>query len=258
MDDHLLSLYAQYEEVLNKQKFNTDDLDYDVFKNHIPFLEKLDTVESGGILVFDLCKREHIFISNSMEKLMGYNINEMHEKGNDYFDLRIHPDDIKIILGAGIQYLNLYFSFPIEERINVKFKAINEYRIQNGKGEFIRVVEQFMPLEYDRNYNIWLVVSVFDIIPNANIDHIASSRLHLPEKGELIQYNYIGNKNPLSKREKQVLKYISKGMPSKQIADELFISVNTVNTHRQKIIEKLNVKNTFEAIQFAHKIGLFL
>jgi len=43
---------------------------------------------------------------------------------------------------------------------------------------------------------------------------------------------------------------------SKQIADKLFISVNTVNTHRQRIIEKLNVSNTAEAVQHAGRLGL--
>jgi DNA-binding CsgD family transcriptional regulator len=43
---------------------------------------------------------------------------------------------------------------------------------------------------------------------------------------------------------------------SKQIADKLFLSVNTVNTHRQRIIEKLNVSNTAEAVQYAGRLGL--
>jgi DNA-binding CsgD family transcriptional regulator len=59
----------------------------------------------------------------------------------------------------------------------------------------------------------------------------------------------------LSDREKEVLKLIAGGMISKQIADKLFISVNTVNTHRQRIIEKLNVSNTAEAIRYASEVG---
>jgi DNA-binding CsgD family transcriptional regulator len=61
----------------------------------------------------------------------------------------------------------------------------------------------------------------------------------------------------LSKREKEVLHLISNGMISKEIADKLYISVNTVNTHRQRIIEKLNVSNTYEAIRYAHERGIF-
>ncbi|MDO9040407.1 MAG: LuxR C-terminal-related transcriptional regulator, partial [Bacteroidota bacterium] len=60
----------------------------------------------------------------------------------------------------------------------------------------------------------------------------------------------------LSFREQEILQSLAKGLISKQIADKLFISVNTVNTHRQRIIEKLNVSNTAEAVQYAGRLGL--
>ncbi len=45
-------------------------------------------------------------------------------------------------------------------------------------------------------------------------------------------------------------------MLSKEIAAELHISVNTVNTHRQRILEKLGVGNSIEAVRYAHMLGL--
>ncbi len=60
----------------------------------------------------------------------------------------------------------------------------------------------------------------------------------------------------LTAREKEILGLIAKGLISKQIADQLYISVHTVNTHRQRIIEKLNVSNTFEALTYAANQGL--
>lgn len=258
MSEKLLELFTEYDRVLDRQKFVEDDLNYETFEKHIPFLEQLDTIESGGILVFDLYKREHIFVSKSLEHLLGYDVNEIYKTGNEYFDIRMHPDDQEYILAAAIQYLNYYFSFSKRERPSIKFKAINEYRLKNGAGNYIRAIEQFMPLEFDCHNNIWLVVSVLDAIPSSNLNNGASSRLYLPNTGELMEYLPKSiSINPLSNREKEILHFIAKGLPSKQIADKLFISVNTVNTHRQKIIEKLRVGNTFEALQYAQNIGLF-
>lgn len=48
----------------------------------------------------------------------------------------------------------------------------------------------------------------------------------------------------LSNRELDVLKLLIKGHSNKQIADELFISVHTVITHRKNIIQKLGIKST--------------
>jgi DNA-binding CsgD family transcriptional regulator len=60
----------------------------------------------------------------------------------------------------------------------------------------------------------------------------------------------------LTAREKEVLQLVSKGLISKQIADKLFISVNTVNTHRQRILEKLQADSTIEAIKYASGLGI--
>ena len=52
----------------------------------------------------------------------------------------------------------------------------------------------------------------------------------------------------LSTREHDVLELVLKGKTSQQIADELFISKNTVDTHRRNILEKNNFKSTNELL----------
>ena len=56
---------------------------------------------------------------------------------------------------------------------------------------------------------------------------------------------------PLTKREKEVLKYIAEGLTNIQISKELFISIDTVDSHRKNLHAKLNVKNTAMLIRFA-------
>ena len=63
-------------------------------------------------------------------------------------------------------------------------------------------------------------------------------------------------KRLLSEREKEILSMIKDGKSSKMIADLLKISVHTVSRHRQNIIEKLCVSNTFEAITAARDMLL--
>lgn len=60
----------------------------------------------------------------------------------------------------------------------------------------------------------------------------------------------------LSERERQVLTLVAEGKTSQQIADELFLSVNTVQTHRAHIMEKLNLQNRAELIRYALRKGL--
>jgi DNA-binding NarL/FixJ family response regulator len=52
----------------------------------------------------------------------------------------------------------------------------------------------------------------------------------------------------LSAREKEILDYLSKGFRYKEIAAELFISIETVRTHIRNIYEKLQVNSRTEAL----------
>lgn len=57
----------------------------------------------------------------------------------------------------------------------------------------------------------------------------------------------------LTEREVEILKLIAQQMNTKEIADLLFISVNTVETHRKNLIKKLQVKNVVGLALFAVK-----
>ncbi len=52
----------------------------------------------------------------------------------------------------------------------------------------------------------------------------------------------------LTKREKEILDFVLKGLTSQQIADKLFVSKNTVDTHRRNILEKNKFRTTQELI----------
>lgn len=60
----------------------------------------------------------------------------------------------------------------------------------------------------------------------------------------------------LTKREIEVLKLISEEMKNHEIAEKLFVSTRTVDTHRRNLLQKLNVKNTAGLVRYAVKAGI--
>lgn len=60
--------------------------------------------------------------------------------------------------------------------------------------------------------------------------------------------------NILSKREKQIADLVTEGFTSAEIAEKLFLSDLTVNTHRRNLIHKLGLKNTAQLVAFIEKI----
>jgi LuxR family maltose regulon positive regulatory protein len=59
----------------------------------------------------------------------------------------------------------------------------------------------------------------------------------------------------LSERELDVLQCLAQGMSNKEIADSLYVSLNTVKTHLKRIHSKLDVKNRTEAVARGRELG---
>ncbi len=60
----------------------------------------------------------------------------------------------------------------------------------------------------------------------------------------------------ISKREHEVLELIAKGLSNQEIADKLFVSLNTVKTHTSNLFQKLDVSRRTQAIQRAKELRL--
>jgi len=65
--------------------------------------------------------------------------------------------------------------------------------------------------------------------------------------------SYVG---PLTAREREILQLIAEGKSHQQIADLLYISVRTVDTHRNNIMKKLNLHDTASLVTYAIKHGI--
>jgi DNA-binding NarL/FixJ family response regulator len=60
----------------------------------------------------------------------------------------------------------------------------------------------------------------------------------------------------ISKREIEVLQLMAEGLSNQEIAERLFVSLNTIKTHSSKVYEKLEVKRRTQAVEKAKKHGI--
>lgn len=91
---------------------------------------------------------------------------------------------------------------------------------------------------------------VFDyIIKPVDIDELKASVNRLIEHLSLKTNQMLNEFNMLSKRESEVLKYVLEGKTSSEIADTLFISINTVHTHRRNILKKTGAESIIDLLR---------
>lgn len=79
----------------------------------------------------------------------------------------------------------------------------------------------------------------------------SASQLMIGKYTDLTKRIQTANKNGITKREREILKLIVEGYTSSEIANLLYISTRTVETHRSNIMNKLDLKNTAALVRYA-------
>ena len=232
-----------------------DEVDYSIIEERKNDWIKLSEVTHSVVLVFDCYTNKFVFVSNNIPKLYGLEPCRLFVDGHQPVIEVIHPDDIDHGLLVRKKNYSILRSFSNEEKMN--YKAIHEMRVRNIRGEYIRIIEQEQVLALDKSGNIWLMLSVIDIDASHELE-IIKSHLYNFNTGEQIFVDLSDTLDePLTNRELEVLRLMKKGLLSKEIANTLKVSINTINSHRQNILYKLRVDNSIEAVNCACRLGLF-
>lgn len=241
--------------ILPTSSIEFDEIDYSILEKRKNDWIKLSEVTHSIVLVFDCYTNKFVFVSDNIPKLYGLDSRRLFIHGHQPVIEVIHPDDIDYGLLVRKKIYSILRSFSNEEKRN--YKAIHEMRIRNMRGEYIRIIEQEQVLELDKSGNIWLMLSVIDV-DASHESEIIKSHLYNFKTGEQIFIDLSDTLDePLTNRELEVLRFMKKGLLSKEIAEALKVSINTVNSYRQNILQKLKANNSIEAVNFAQRLGLF-
>jgi DNA-binding CsgD family transcriptional regulator len=205
-------------------------------------------------MIFNICQMELEFISPNIKDVLGY---EPEEISALFFLEQIHPDDKPYFLNFENKLTEFFGKLPLEKRGNYKFQ--HDYRIKTRNNNYIRLLHQIVAIEFDENNYYRSLVLHTDITHIKKEGTPCFSIIGLD--GEPSYYN-LQDTNVLTrsfdlftKREKEILKYIVEGKCTKTIAEELFISIHTVNNHRKNILNKADAHTPSELISKSIKEG---
>ncbi|MCD7937553.1 MAG: helix-turn-helix transcriptional regulator [Tannerellaceae bacterium] len=166
---------------------------------------------------------------------------------------RIHPEDLLEKHLLELQYIRHLKSIPSKERSNY-YMAIH-LRMLDTSGNYLAIYHRIFSLNFHPG-SLSLVVCFYNSSINNYIPEKTDGLIINSLSGETIKSNKEKYTHILTNREKEILSLIEQGKMSKEISDILYISKNTVDRHRQNILEKLRVKNSLEACRIAKKMGL--
>jgi DNA-binding NarL/FixJ family response regulator len=84
------------------------------------------------------------------------------------------------------------------------------------------------------------------------IHTVAKGKMYMRDDAAITLKNSALQNSPvLTRRENEILRLIAEGLANPQIAEKLFLSLSTVDTHRKSLMRKLNIKNTALLVRYA-------
>lgn len=213
----------------------------DSLRSKLSKIESFSKIVPGIIIIRELNGFEPVFISESGLKLMHTKLEEIQTETDKFQNSFFHNEDI----------------YDFKKKLQELEKVSNTERSQFTFFQQLKLAKE--------NEWIWHIciseifhrdenrLATHSITVANPINHLK----HLPNKvNRLVAENLFFKQNlekyqSLGKREREVLKLVALGKSSAEIANQLFISVETVNTHRKNIKEKLKINNTYGFSQYA-------
>jgi hypothetical protein len=225
------SIYHDFiESYLPSGFLNIDDND--------PIMQKLHFLMDENdqmLIVMDLTKAEIIFTSKQASKMLGVD-----PDNNNPLEMmsRTHPDDVERF-GMGRSKLMSLDKDLILEHKGSAILSTNLRMLKPDKTYANHLYQFYLfysPVPHKGVYSVQINTDISDFKMKKDSFHYYVGKdislFKFPDKALL----YIGH--PFTCREFEIIKQIKNGKISSEIAESLFISLHTVNTHRRNILEK--------------------
>ena len=217
----------------------------------------LNSALAPVVLLSDFSKKGFVFVHKSCKSVTGFSSKYFTDAGLESFLEKIHEDDFEKINGEiFLENFKVLQEINPQEMYNYIFS--HSYRLKNKEGKYSTILQRFSYLLSPQNKPLGAIGYLTDITMCSNgrqmvhrIEHVNKGQTQNSKEIIHEQHFYHDPEDKMiSKREMEVLKWISEGLSSKQVAAKLMISVNTVNNHRKKMLQKTSCTNTPSLLRY--------
>src|SRR5690606_1765368 len=206
----------------------------------------------SSIYTIDYAKQTFEYVSENPLFLCGHSVDEVRQMGYAFYYKYVEPDDLSLLIKVNQVGFDFFEKIPFADR--KKYTISYDFHLKSTNNKRILVNQKLTPMVLTESGKIWkalCIVSLSSEKTSGNIRIIKSGYNH-------ISYYDLQNERwksvatiCLSEREKEILQLSIRGFTINDIADEIFISPETVKFHRKKLFCKLGVSNMPEAIFYA-------
>ncbi len=254
----MININPNLNEKLLQQDFSEEQNSNDLLQQFRATARSYTKTENSVAVLSDLKSDKSYIYNGGVAEQLGLalrnTVKEIDSIWEEDIFNKIHPEDLAAKHLLEYQFFDLLKTIPVEERINYYVTSI--MRMTNKNNEYIPIHHRMFYLCSSPSGTLWFSLCLYNYSYEVDPMIFNPGKIVNSMTGKIIDLDRQKGENILSVREKEILNLIEKGKISKEIADQLIISKNTVDRHRQNILEKLRVKNSLEACRVAKLMGL--
>lgn len=207
-------------------------------------LEELMDINNQFFFLADLLKFKILYTSKRSLDLIGFAPKDFDPQS---FLSKLHPDEFARFFQARAKLIKISEELLSTNKKHLLFST--NFKSLNNERNYTNLLHQALLFYCDVNKSVYILKI------HTNIDWYVKNKEGIQHYiGEDLSYfNYpteqlLDKGNLFSKREFEIIKLIDQGLSTKEIAQKLFISPYTVNTHRRNIINKTEKSKISEII----------
>ena len=189
--------------------------------------------------------------------LCGNTVEEVKEMGYAFYFKHIPENELEMLHVINEEGFNFYQKIPVEERLH--YAISYDFHLVHNNGNKKLVNHQLTPLVLTENGELWKAMCMMKTAINTEAGNVLISKHNSNEGWALNLETKVWSKlikPELNEKELETLKKYAQGFSIDEIAQQLYVSLDSVKYYRRKIFEKFEVKNMQEALGYAlqHKI----
>ncbi|WP_044170748.1 response regulator transcription factor [Flectobacillus major] len=244
--------FKVFKQIWKSEDLSSDKKMLETLTKDNPLLHDTLLMQGIAMAVIDTTTLQYALILGDVDKVCGWSADYLYKVGMEGFVNQFLPQD-KLGLIEISKKINSYL-LSLENQQLRSFRAIYDYRIERKNGATTRICQENLILKVNEEKQ-----AIYTLAYISDITHFKKDgKQHLLLSGgntdillEIDNNLSTCQKLPLlTKRELEIAKLLGQGRLSEHIAQDLFISVNTVNKHRQNMLRKLGLADTLELINF--------
>jgi DNA-binding CsgD family transcriptional regulator len=226
------------------------------------YIHEFSKNEQSVKIIFDQVNYKILNVSDNIESLTGHTVESLRNTNISSFLSFVVFDHI-LFLYVWIKWVNQIIGKAGNIK-DVHLGSITTFcgiKIRHKDGHIMRLMIRQTGLEHLDNGAMKVSVISAD-----DISHLIKSdsywgRIAYGDERKYLHHLMSKDKKDMphdiiSDREKEVLRLIAKGMESKEIANELFISNHTVDNHRRNMISRTGARDTTALVQICRMAGI--